>query len=462
MKRILIFGAIIVLLIVTGLVFIIVNNDGKPPIALGGNITTQEETPVSITLEGSDPDEDTLTFSIISKPSHGSLDGTAPNLVYTPEKDFNGEDSFIFSISDGRVDSNDTTISITVTSINDLPVAQDDNVTVEEDTPIKTIDVLANDIDNDNDRLVVLETTQAENGSVTINTDNKIIYTPNKNFFGSDSFTYTISDGKGGTNTATVKIMVNPVNDAPVISSKPVTTARAWGTYSYDVKARDSDDGDILTFNLEVEPEGMSIDPNTGLIEWEPTSSQVGDHDVTVKVTDNSKSLSSDTQSFKITVASLDSPLTSELTVEDFYLKNIKSTSSGSEIVIFQESDDQQYKIDAGSYVSFDFSDASIPAGANIASIILYIEHFESSFFPIGKLQWEIGTGWPKDEEVWATINAPVREEQSSEATDSWDITSIVDTSEKIDALQLQINNNSKMAGKSTFVDNIYAIVHWY
>jgi hypothetical protein len=206
----------------------------------------------------------------------------------------------------------------------------------------------------------------------------------------------------------------------------------------------------------------MSIDPNTGSIEWIPTSSQAGDHEVKVKVTDNGQSPSSDTQSFKITVASLDSPLTSELMVEEFYLNNTKSESSKSKIAIFQESDDQQYKIDAGSYVSFDFSDASIPAGAKIASIVLYIEHYESSYFPVGRSQWEIGTGWPKSEKVWASIKAPVREEQSNEATDSWDITSIVDTSEKIDSFQLQIKNNSKMAGKSTFVDNIYAIVHWY
>jgi len=136
--------------------------------------------------------------------------------------------------------------------------------------------------------------------------------------------------------------------------------------------------------------------------------------------------------------------------------------SSEKEIAIFQESDDQRYKIEAGSYISFDFSDASIPTGGKIASIILYIEHFEDSYFPVRRLQWEIGTGWPEDEEVWSSINAPVREEQGSEATDSWDITSVVDTSEKVDSLQLQIKNNCNMAGKSTFVDNIYAIVHWY
>ena len=385
MKRIVVFGAIIVLLIAAGIVFFTVSTANKPPVAIGGNIITQEETPVSITLDGNDPDGDTLTFRVISKPSHGILQGPEPNLIYTPDKEFNGEDSFVFRISDGKADSNDTTISITVTGVNDLPAAQDDNVTVDEDTPIKTIDVLVNDTDNDNDRLVVLETTQAKNGSVTINTDNKIIYTPNKNFFGSDSFTYTISDGKSGTNTATVEITVNPVNDKPVIKSKPVTTARAWGAYSYDVKAKDPDVGDILAFSLEVEPNGMSIDPNTGSIKWTPTSSQAGDHEVKVKVTDNGQKPFSDTQSFKITVASLDSPLTSKLMAEDFYLKNTKSESTKSKIAIFQESDDQQYKIDAGSYVSFDFSDATIPAGAKIASIVLYIEHYESSYFPVGR-----------------------------------------------------------------------------
>ena len=113
MKRILIFGGIIAFLIIAGLVLIIVKTANKPPVAASAHFTTREGTPVSIKLEGSDPDGDILTFSVISKPSHGSLQGTEPNLIYTPEEDFNGEDVFSFRISDGRADSNDTTISIT-------------------------------------------------------------------------------------------------------------------------------------------------------------------------------------------------------------------------------------------------------------------------------------------------------------------------------------------------------------
>jgi hypothetical protein len=86
-------------------------------------VVTDEDTPVGITLTGSDPDEDPLTFSVIAPPSNGTLGGTAPDLTYTPNADYNGSDSFTFKANDGSVDSNTATVSITVNPIDDAPVA---------------------------------------------------------------------------------------------------------------------------------------------------------------------------------------------------------------------------------------------------------------------------------------------------------------------------------------------------
>ena len=159
-KRLILFAGLAILLVIA-FVVIIASKVNKPPTAESVNVTTKEDTPTSITLAGSDRDNDTLTYSVITEPSHGRLTGTVPNLNYRPERDFNGQDSFTFEVSDGKVDSAAATVSITVTPGNDPPTANDDNATAEEDTPIITIDVLKNDTDPDKDRLLVINATQA-------------------------------------------------------------------------------------------------------------------------------------------------------------------------------------------------------------------------------------------------------------------------------------------------------------
>ncbi len=97
------------------------------------------------------------------------------------------------------------------------PVATNDSATTDEDTPVD-VNVLANDADSDGDTLSVVSVTQGSNGTVSINPNKTVHYAPALNFFGSDSFTYTIDDGHGGQSTATVNVTVNAVNDAPVFT----------------------------------------------------------------------------------------------------------------------------------------------------------------------------------------------------------------------------------------------------
>lgn len=463
MQRRSILVSVLAILLVIVLIIIIVSTINDTPKANSENVTTLEDTSVSITLKGSDSDSDPLTFSLITQPSHGSLSGTEPNLTYTPRTNFNGQDSFTFKVNDGKADSSDATISITVTPVNDPLQANDDSATMQEDAPIVTIDVLANDTDLDNDRLTVISATQGSNGSVTINANGTLTYTPNKNFCGTDEFSYIVSDGKGATDTARVNVTVNAVNDAPVITSKPQTTTRVWANYTYDVNAKDSDVEDTLTYSLTTKPEGMTIDSATGLIEFRPTSAQDGTYDVVVKVEDSNSIPASDTQSFVITVTSLTSPLTSVLTVVDGYNKESKKNLSAEGITdIIQSSDNNRLETKFGLYISFDFSDASIPAGAKIISVVFYVEHFEQEQFPSGKLQWDIGTDWPDNPTILASTNAPVRNGQQNEAIDSWDVTSFVSTSEKVDSLQLRVSNNDNTGRRKTFADHIYAVVEWY
>lgn len=463
MKRTIILISIPAIFIVVALLIFVISTANKRPIADSNIVTTAEDTPVSISLVGSDADADSLTYGVLTGPSHGTVSGTGPELIYTPNANFSGPDSFAFTVNDGTTDSVAATVSITVTAVNDPPVADDDVATTHEDAPVVTIDVLANDTDADDDRLTVISAGQGGNGSVTINTDSTMSYVPNANFCGTDAFSYTVSDGKGQTDTAKVKVTVKAVNDAPVITSKPITTASVWSSYSYDVIAKDPDPADTLIYSLTTKAEGMTIEAATGRIEWQPKGAQAGTYDVLVEVADSNSVPASDTQSFTVTVPYLSSPLTTTLTVEDsHYQKGKRPLSADAEVTAVQNSDNKRCEIGGGSYICYDLSDASIPEGAAIVSVVVYVEHFEEKEFPAKKLKWCVGTGWPEKPVVWASIDAPVREAEGSELTDSWDITSAPDAPEKLDSLQLQIRNNSISARKKTSVDYIYAVVKWY
>lgn len=191
--------------------------DLGPPDAVDDNKSTGLGTPVVIPVldNDSDPDNDPLTIIGFTPPAHGTVtkndDGT---FTYTPDKDYAGPDSFTYTISDGKGGTDTATVNLTVEPTQGPPDAVNDSKTTDEDTPV-VIPVLDNDSDPDNDPLIITEFTQPGHGTVTKNDDGTFTYTPDKDYNGPDSFTYTISDGKGGTDTATVNLTVNPADDAP-------------------------------------------------------------------------------------------------------------------------------------------------------------------------------------------------------------------------------------------------------
>jgi len=433
-----------------------------PPVALAGSITLLEDTSKQTTLMGTDPDGDMLTYSIVREPSHGTLSGTIPNLTYTPKPNFNWLDSFTFKVNDGKTDSEPASVLITVNPANDPPIANDDSVTIRENTPAKKIDVLANDTEVDNEPLRISDITQGSHGSVEINPDNTLSYTPNPKFEGADTFTYTISDREGQTDTAVVNITIEPMNDAPTITSTPVTAAMLNVPYTYDVNATDPDTKDILTYVLMSKPEGMTINPATGLIQWTPINIPAEPDKVVVVVTDSNTVPASDTQSFTIQVNPTP-PKIANLTIKDGYDSSSKKQLSAIEKTgIVRVSDNDRLEINPGSYVCCEFTEISVPAGTKIKSVIIYIEHFEDSQFPSGKLLWNIGTDWPNKPQTWISIEAPIRKGQENESLDSWDVTSFVGTPEKLQSMQLQIENKNSIPSQTkTYIDYIYAVVEW-
>ena len=104
---------------------ITVNNENRALVAQNGSVTTVEDTTSqSFTLSASDADNDSLTYTIVSGPQHGTLNGTGNSRTYTPAANYNGPDSFTFKANDGTVDSNTATVSITVDAVNDAPSFQ--------------------------------------------------------------------------------------------------------------------------------------------------------------------------------------------------------------------------------------------------------------------------------------------------------------------------------------------------
>ena len=121
-------------------------NGDNPPGTSGGSITTAEDTSANVTLNAVSPGG-SLTYTIVTPPAHGQLTGSGANRSYAPDLNFNGADSFTFKVNDGSHDSNTSTVTITVTEVNDAPTANDDTATTDEDTQvnISALDLTTND-----------------------------------------------------------------------------------------------------------------------------------------------------------------------------------------------------------------------------------------------------------------------------------------------------------------------------
>ena len=196
---------------------------GGAPTAVDDAATVAEDSganTINVLVNDSDPDLDTLTVTAVTQGANGTvvITNAGADVSYTPNANFFGGDTFTYTISDGNGGFDTATVMVTVTGVQDAPAANDDGATVAEDSVANVINVLANDGDADGDALVVDSVSQGANGTV-VNNGTSVSYTPNPDFFGTDSFTYTISDGNGGLDSATVNITVTNINDTPVANN---------------------------------------------------------------------------------------------------------------------------------------------------------------------------------------------------------------------------------------------------
>jgi hypothetical protein len=181
----------------------------RPPVAVNDNATTMAGTAVTMAVldNDSDPDGDALSVVVVTQGQNGSVLITPDNsITYLPTAGFSGADGYSYTVSDGKGASATATAMITVTAPpNQPPVAINDKGATAANKSV-TIAVLANDTDGDGDLLGVAAITQGSKGTVKINANGTLTYTASGSFKTGDAFTYTISDGRGGTAVATVSI----------------------------------------------------------------------------------------------------------------------------------------------------------------------------------------------------------------------------------------------------------------
>jgi len=252
------------------------------PTANDDSVSTAEDTPVAITLSGADVDGVISSYSVVTGPLHGSFSGSEPDLVYTSAADYFGDDSFTFTTNDGSLDSDPATISIQVTEVNDKPTANDDSVNTAEDTPV-AITLSGADVDG------VISSYSVVTGplhGVLSGTEPDLVYTPDADYFGDDSFTFTTNDGTLDSDPATISIQVTAVNDPPTANGQSLSTDE---DISLPITLTGSDPDDVtLTFSIVTPPSNGILSGLTQFKSYQPNPDFNGSDSFTFVANDGS------------------------------------------------------------------------------------------------------------------------------------------------------------------------------
>jgi len=239
------------------------------PVADEQALTTPEDTAIAIEVTGSDADDDTLTYGIVSGPSHGTISGfdeTTGELIYTPTQHYTGTDSLVFEVCDPHLDHGcaQATVAITVTPVNDTPMASDQTRATSEDTATGFFALAISDPDNTLAELECDCVEPPQHGSVERGANHTVNYTPDPDYAGTDTFTYIVCDPDGLCDTATVTVTISATNDNPSLSASNQTTAEDT---AIDIPVTHSDpDGDTLTC-VASEPAHGTVSPRQGTMD---------------------------------------------------------------------------------------------------------------------------------------------------------------------------------------------------
>ena len=238
----------------------------QPPVAQDQALTTPEDTALALTLTATDTHDDALTFTVLEQPQHGTISGTAPNLLYTPAPDYNGPDRLTFRSNDGELDSNIATVAIEVTPVNDPPrITSTPPLRVLDNTPYR-YPATAEDIDVGD--VLTWSLLTAPDGMRIDPATGVIDWSPGADQAGEHPVTVAVTDRAGASDAQSFVVVVERSNRPPLIVTTAVNDAPELDGYLYPLRAQDPDVGDVLQYSLRKQPQGMTIAPATGDIAW--------------------------------------------------------------------------------------------------------------------------------------------------------------------------------------------------
>ncbi|WP_306133270.1 Ig-like domain-containing protein [Roseivivax marinus] len=245
------------------------------PVAAADSFTLAEDAGATV-LRVADNDldfdpSDTLSVVQVSGAAHGTAVASGATIVYTPDANYFGSDSLTYRLSDGTAQSSAVTVDITVTPVNDAPIAvEDTGTTIAEDGGSVQVMPLANDSDIENDPLTLLGLGTPLFGTATFSVST-VTYTPDPDAFGAETFTYRVGDGQGGVSTGTIRIDVTPVNDAPVAVDDAGQVTPEDTPLLIDVLANDTDpDPGPLSIASFVQPSTGTVSLSEGKLLFTP------------------------------------------------------------------------------------------------------------------------------------------------------------------------------------------------
>ncbi|MDO8540341.1 MAG: LamG-like jellyroll fold domain-containing protein [Opitutaceae bacterium] len=267
---------------------IVITPVNDPPVATNASYAVNEGATVAITLTGSDADSDPLAFRQLTAPTHGTLSGAAPNIVYRPSANFDGVDSFTFAALDAQATSAPGTISIKVTNLDFAPVAALTSGSTDEDSPLAIV-LTANDADGDALTFSIVNPPQhGVLGAVVAGATNNsasVIYTPDANYGGTDGFSFKARDvALADSNVAIVSLTVRAVNDPPVAVAQSISV-NAGTTKTVTLSATDIE-GDALSYAIVSGPTSGSLSGTPPNVTYVANATYSGTDQFTFKAND--------------------------------------------------------------------------------------------------------------------------------------------------------------------------------
>jgi C1A family cysteine protease len=275
-----------------------IKQNKMPPVADEKYIETDEDTAVSIRLTGTSFNAQDITFIIRSYPIHGSLSGSLPNLIYTPDTDYNGDDAFTVQVNDGFATSMPATIQINIDPVNDPPIAWPMHLVALEDTGLPLASL---GMDTDGDIMTFNLLSPPANGMI-IGDFSDLVYMPSNNYNGNDSFTFQLNDALESSLPATITLTVEAVNDPPCAENQ---TLYVLEDTFLDLTLTGMDiDNDQLTYAILSQPQHGQLTGHIPFLTYIPAPDFFGMDKITYQINDSK--LLSDPITIEIHVTNVD------------------------------------------------------------------------------------------------------------------------------------------------------------